>query len=60
MKTKRINVRVSEKEKAALATVSERLDISEATIVREAIQEKITELAKKIEQKAKANLALQI
>jgi predicted DNA-binding protein len=47
MKTKRINVRVTEKEKEVLSSISERLDIPEAIIVREAVKEKIAELSKK-------------
>lgn len=47
MKIKRINVRVSEKEKIELSLISAALDIPEALIVREAVKEKIAELKKR-------------
>lgn len=46
MKTKRINVRVTEKEKEALTEIAARLGIPEAIIVRDAVKEKIDECKK--------------
>lgn len=51
MKDKRINVRVAEHEKKALADISEKLDITEADIVRDAVKEKIVILSKRLENK---------
>lgn len=54
MKTKRFNVRVSEKEKAELCAVSDAMDIPAALIIREAVKEKIAELKKRMPQTDKA------
>lgn len=56
MKDKRINVRVSNPDKAKLVEISRKLDIPQATIVRDAVKEKINELSRNIQTEKKIAL----